>query len=88
MKKVSNAKASDCVTCREEFNGSNTFGRWIGGVYVAFSYGEHFPLFVWKDGEWFCNSDRYSVTTSKHRSQLHPNTATIDKTTAELKKMY
>lgn len=70
--------------CRD-FKGNNTFGRLIyggeGGMlhpdaqhyfYVAYSYGDHWPLYVCCDGRWFENVERYSVTTSKHRGQLRP----------------
>ena len=45
--------------------GSNMFIR--GNV--LFSYGEHWPLAIRRDGgNVLVNSGRYSVTTSKHRS--------------------
>lgn len=42
--------------------------------YVVYSYGSHFPMYVWDEatGEWYGNSDRYSVTTSKHQTYCHP----------------
>jgi len=42
--------------------------------YVVFSYGGHWPLFIYDYGtqRWFENDDRYSKTTSKHRSKAHP----------------
>lgn len=70
--------------CRD-FRGNNTFGRLIYGgddgmvnpdsihwFYAAFSYGDHWPLFICCDGQWFYNAERYSVTTTKHRGQLWP----------------
>lgn len=51
----------------------------LSHVYVVYSYGFHWPLFIYEpgeeqsdDGAWYENAERYSVTTSKHHSQLHP----------------
>lgn len=55
-------------------------------MYVVYSYGEHWPLFVYHDGVWYENIDRYSVTTSKHRSQAHPHCPTIGVTCEELRR--
>ena len=63
-------------TCnQEEFRGANLFAVWVNKTtYVVYSYGEHWPLFVYdkRSGEWLENSDKYSPTTSKHRTQAHP----------------
>jgi|688.fasta_scaffold516879_1 hypothetical protein len=74
MTKTSNANARQFVQDRKEFVGSNTFGRWVNGNYVVYSYGLHFPIFVWSgfDTKWYQNSDKYSATTSRHKTQLHP----------------
>jgi hypothetical protein len=87
--KTSNAKCRTLVQERQPFNGNNLFAVHIYGSaplnltdrYVVYSYGSHFPLFVWQDGVWFENQDRYSVSTSKHRSQAHPHTTTVPMTT-------
>ncbi len=83
--KTSNANARQYVQRREEFDASNTFARILLPYdkcltyrYVVYSYGAHFPLFVaeWHgdDGkvQWYETTGRYSVTTSKHKTQLHP----------------
>lgn len=46
--------------------------------YVVFSYGSNWPLFVYHYGtkRWFENSDKYSVTTSKHKTKAHPHCET------------
>ena len=48
--------------------------------YVVYSYGSHWPLFVYDYGtkRWFENSDKYSVTTSKHRTKAHPHCETTE----------
>ena len=71
--KIANNKARQYVTDKVEFDGSNTFGRWYGKVYVVFSYGFHFPMFACIDGEWFENNEKYSVSTSKQQTQLRPD---------------
>ena len=86
--KVSNIKCRSKVQNLESFQGSNLYGQRGGGdFYVVYSYGEHWPLFVHKNGTWYENSEKYSVTTSKHRSQSHPGVETVLKTMSELKKM-
>lgn len=76
MKRIANNKARQAVSALQEFKGSNTFGVWENEFcYAVYSYGKHFPLYVY-DGishAWFGNYDRYSVSTSKHLSQLRPN---------------
>lgn len=72
--RVANSNARKYVQQRKPFRGNNTYGACIEDRYVVYSYGEHWPLFVYDDGRWFANSDRYSRSTSKHRTQLHPLT--------------
>jgi|TARA_X000001388_G_C2215405_1_gene116988 hypothetical protein len=74
MTKISNRDARQYVQKRKEFTGSNTFGRWVNDDnYVVFSYGEHFPMFAYKKNfGWCTQTSKYSVTTSKHYTQLHP----------------
>lgn len=72
--KIANKKASSFVTRCLPFVGNNTMGKKLSpNVYVAYSYGEHFPIFAKLFGIWFRNSSKYSVTTSKHTSQLFPD---------------
>lgn len=95
--RINGRKASDYVTKRVPFTNSNKqlYGHWEGaGVpysegsamrYVVYSYGDHWPLFVWDDASqrWYGNSDRHSVTTSKHRTYAHPRLATGDTTNSD-----
>ena len=69
--KTANIRARDVVTSKIPFKGSNTHGEYRNGSYVVFSYG-WYPLFVFKDGQWFENEEKYSVSTSKQTSQLRP----------------
>lgn len=82
--RTSNKKASQYVAQKIAFKGNNTFGRIEGSIqegnlcYKVYSYGTHFPIYAFKynpDGEtggWYKNKDKYSISTSKHQSQLHP----------------
>ena len=52
--------------------GATLWSEQRGDIYVVFSYGDHWPLYVnWK-GVWFKNKDKYGPTTSKHSSQVNP----------------
>ena len=60
--RVANKDARKCVQQRKPFRGNNTFGICVDNRYVVYSYGAHWPLFVYDGGRWFANSDRYSRT--------------------------
>lgn len=54
----------------EPFKANNVFAEsYRGNSYVVYSYGYHWPMYVFTAGQWFANQDRYSVTTSKQMSQ-------------------
>lgn len=83
---INNSDMRRCVQCKEEFTNNNgtvhaehrTFGD-EHRVYVVFSYGTHFPMYLY-DYEWerwFGNDDKYSVTTSRHQSQCCPSSNVI-----------
>jgi len=74
MERVANTKCRNHVVARLPFQGSNLWGEWVDVVYVVYSYGKHFPLWVYdpETEQWFGNADRYSVSTSKHRTQSQP----------------
>jgi len=69
--RTANNSARDLVQSRVPFKGNNTDGKYVDGIYVVSSY-NWYPLFVCKDGQWFENKDKYSVSTSKQTSQLRP----------------
>ena len=83
--RVSNNKARQYVEKLEEFQGSNTKGIWHnwdniweGGakkLYVVYSYGSHFPMYIYDDQEnkWIGNKDKYSSSTTRHQSLLRPS---------------
>ena len=92
MLKLRNSDVRRAVQERVEFKNTNgtLFGKWeTPFLYVVYSYGEHFPLFLWEGdftgGAWAINTDKYSVTTSRHFSQAHPQCVTVGSDTATLK---
>mgnify|MGYP000651632408 CR=1 FL=1 len=76
--KIANRNARKFVQERKPFKANNLFGAQDGNLYVVYSYGHHWPLFVCSDcGFWYENISKYSVTTSKHKSQSNPLMNTI-----------
>ena len=89
--RTSNGKCSNQTTTRTPFIANNLFAEITSnGIYVVYSYGYHFPMYVYTLGTWYVNSDKYSVSTSKQQNQARPCTSQepIKKTTEEIKKLY
>jgi len=85
---VTRQKARAKVQALEAFQTSNgqMFARWASPtVYAVFSYGSHWPLFVYDGTQWFENEDKCSVTTSHHRGYTHPLTDTQPRSTSWLR---
>ena len=86
-KYIANGKAREYVREHKVFKGSNIWSEWYEqGVgadivkrYVVYSYRYNFPLFIYEplSDTWYENSTKYSRTTSKHKTQLHPCVPTI-----------
>ena len=77
MARLANTELRGPIKRRNLFktNSGSVFPRIEGGLYVVYSYGTHFPMWVY-DGriaQWFGNADKYSRTTSKHQSQTRPD---------------
>jgi hypothetical protein len=85
--KVSNSEARSKVDSRTPFRGSNVAGGFIGDVYLVESYG-YYPLFVYKDGVWYENMNKFSASTAKQMSQVRPNAETVLSSLNELEAMY
>lgn len=76
--RTTNRGSRDYVRNGVPFQNSNNqlFGRWeTPTLYVVYSYGQHWPLFVYDTtlSTWYENEDRCSMTTSHHRSYAHPH---------------
>lgn len=69
-------EAVELVKSKSMFTAGNVFSinYPVTGYYIVFSYGLHWPLFIYdhRKGQWYGNSDKYSVTTSKHYGKLNP----------------
>jgi hypothetical protein len=76
-KRVNNKDMGRMVTWREPFKNNNDtcYGQWRGNLYIVWSYGPHFPIYVWDEEacRWYGNSGKYSSTTSRHQSNARPN---------------
>lgn len=79
MTRVSFRDAQKAMEKLEEFQASNLYGRRIQcgkkGLYIVFSYGPHWPLYVCSTknpGVWIGNRTRTSQTTSRHRNIMYP----------------
>ena len=82
MKKeqIANRNGRQYAEGKIDFQGSNTFGEWYGSCYAVYSYGYHFPIFAFVQQQgWFENTDKYSISTSKHQSQMKPNVSRTKK---------
>lgn len=89
MQRIANSSARGFVQRREEFNGSSLFARWNEelGQYIVYSYGSHWPMFVWEDGAWYETSGKYSQTTTRHHSHCHPRCDTTLLTPLEMSRI-
>lgn len=95
--RISNKNASEEVENRRNFVGSHTYGEDLGGLgemYVAYSYGEQHPLYLWYKDRWYHNNENYilpngkaNIWTIKHLNDLRPNNETQGRPTSFLKKM-
>lgn len=64
------------------FADTNKYATRIGHLYVVYSYGDHFPMFVCDTRTtphiWWENEDGYSRTTPKHKTQCRPLGVTLE----------
>jgi len=83
--RIVNSKAKEHVNNKENFIGSHIFGEDLGGLgkmYVAYSYGEQFPAYVWHNDKWYHNTDTYKHggevvnATEKHKEDMRPSAQT------------
>lgn len=80
MSKIVKTTNRDCrryVTNCVAFDNSNgqLYGRRTStGLYIVYSYGPHWPLFIYSPDldQWFGNEDKCSMTTSHHYSYARP----------------
>lgn len=65
--KTSNKESHYYTTNREEFKANNLSAEYQNGCYVVKSYG-YYPVFIYKDGQWYENESRYSRSTARQMS--------------------
>ena len=95
--RTTNQDAYSAVMAKEKFTASNMFAEWISrswedkvrDLYVVYSYGYHFPMWVWDDSikEWVGNKDKYSRSTTKQQSQTRPDNIKTWLDTDEIKRL-
>lgn len=84
--RITNAKSRLFVQEKIPFQANNLKGVVHTTVYVVYSY-NWYPLFAFSfiTQKWYENTDKYSVSTSKQKTQCHPRLDTIKMTHEELK---
>ena len=75
--RINGRKCRPFVQDRKAFQNSNgqLYAKWeTPDLYVVYSYGDHWPLFMWagRTDTWYQNADKFSPTTSRHRTYAHP----------------
>ncbi len=80
--RITNPDAKEYVARRENFIGSHIWGENLndlGLMYVAYSYGEQYPAYLWYKNKWFHNTDNYLLDdgtvnefTKKHMEDMRP----------------
>ena len=70
------------------FQANNLHGINEGRFYIVYSY-NWYPLFLYEysTGTWYENSTKYSVSTSKQKTQVRPTYNAIERTYNEIKQM-
>ena len=89
--RVANKDASKYVNELKEFKGSyNKYGKHNTSIfaenieafdlygkelYVVYSYGYHFPMYIYdrQAGIWIGSKDKHSVSTTRHQSHCRPS---------------
>ena len=85
---ITNREAYRFTTTRSLFKGANLFSANIGYLYAVFSYSQAYPLYVYANGKWYENSDRFSRSTERQRREARPEGVTLEmRDTAQLRKM-
>lgn len=74
--RLSNKNCRKAVEQELIFTAHNIFSEGVfrngNMIYTVYSYGYHFPMFINKNGQWYENKDKYSVSTSRQQTQSRP----------------
>lgn len=84
--RIANTEAHKDVDELKNFIGSHIYGEDLGDLgkmYVAYSYGEQFPVYLHYKGKWYHNTDYYMLDdgkinkpTEKHKKDMKPSKET------------
>lgn len=85
--KTTNIKSREYVKTKTPFQAHNLSGDRTNGLYIVKSYA-WYPLFVYDfDADiWLENKEKYSVSTSKQKTQCRPLEKTQELTLDEIEK--
>ena len=69
------ADVSSYVNNLEPFRANSCFGAYTSNVYSVYSYGQHFPMYSYDKtvGKWYGNTDKWSLTTTRHQTMCRPD---------------
>lgn len=78
--KTSNKDCRKFVDDTEPFKAHQLYAENVGHLYVVFSYGQHWPMWVYdrRTGEWIGTDSKYSSSTSRQQSQSRPSEFPLD----------
>jgi hypothetical protein len=87
MVQINNNQLSEFTTHHRQFetNTGSVYANDSTSLYVVYSYGEHFPIYIhdYTTHTWFGNSDKYSPTTTRHQTLARPDADHINMLTTE-----
>lgn len=81
-KRTTNSKCKEFVNECLPFVASNLYAEWVypknkeePAMYVVYSWGTHFPLYIWEPVErtWFANTTGSTTSTDAHRWDARPS---------------
>lgn len=63
-------QAVNLIATLQPVKGNSLYSKDTDKFYIVYSYGEPFPLaaYDYDNKLWYLNTDKYSVTTSRHQS--------------------
>lgn len=74
---LANNQVREFVNDRRPFKNNNgtMFTTYRHDLYVVYSYGEHYPMYVYDciAKQWFGNDSKSSRTTQRHKTQARPD---------------
>ena len=78
MPKLANNQVRDAVDKRQLFTNTNDTVHsdfTSPELYVVYSYGSHYPMYVYDNiaRQWFGNETRSTPTTERHKTQARPD---------------